>query len=55
VREFGYRLICHDAEDFENLTYLGTKRSGCDVEVNRLLVDSDLTVYINTERLLLLP
>lgn len=48
VRDFGYSLVCHDAEDPENLTYLGRSRSGCDVEINRLVVDSDLTVYINT-------
>jgi len=48
VREFGYRLLCHDAEDPENLAYLGTTRSGYDVEINRLVVDSDLTVYLNT-------
>lgn len=48
VREFGYRLICHDAEDSENLSYMGTTESGYDVEINRLVTDSDLTVYINT-------
>ena len=48
VQEFGYRLLCHDAEDPENLVYLGKTRSGYDVEVNRLVVDSDLTVYVNT-------
>ncbi|MFN7944572.1 MAG: lactate racemase domain-containing protein [Blastocatellia bacterium] len=48
VREFGYRLICHDAEDAENLVYLGRTESGYDVEVNRLVTDSDLTIYINT-------
>jgi hypothetical protein len=48
VQEFGYRLLCHDAEDPENLAYLGTTRSGYDVEVNRRVVDSDLTVYVNT-------
>jgi len=48
VKDFGYRLVCHDAEDFENLTYLGTSESGYDVEINKLVTDSDLTVYINT-------
>ena len=48
VEEFGYRLLCHDAEDRENLVYLGTTPSGYDVEVNRLVTDCDLTVYINT-------
>ena len=48
VKEFGYRLICHDAEDADNLTYLGTTASGHDVEINKLVTASDLTVYINT-------
>ncbi len=48
VREFGYRLFCHDAEDKENLVHLGLTSSGYDVEVNRLVVDSDLTIYVNT-------
>jgi len=48
VKEFGYRLICHDAEDFENLSYLGTTESGYEVEINKLVTDSDLTVYVNT-------
>ena len=48
VQEFGYRLLCHDAEDPESLVYLGTTESGYDVEVNRCITDSDLTVYINT-------
>ena len=48
VREFRYRLICHDAEDFDNLSYLGTTENGYDVEINKLVTDSDLTVYVNT-------
>jgi len=48
VEEFGYRLLCHDAEDRENLVYLGTTPNGYDVEVNRLVTDCNLTVYINT-------
>jgi hypothetical protein len=48
VQEFGYRLVCHDAEDAENLAYLGATASGHDVEINRRVTDSDLTVYINT-------
>lgn len=48
VQEFRYRLICHDAEDQDNLSYLGTTGSGYDVEINRRVTDSDLTVYINT-------
>ncbi len=47
VQRFGQRLTCHDAEDADNLTYLGTTPSGYDVEVHRLMVDSDLTIYVN--------
>jgi hypothetical protein len=48
VKEFGYRVLCHDAEDSENMVYLGTTDSGYEVEINKLVTDSDLTVYINT-------
>jgi hypothetical protein len=48
VKAFGYRVLCHDAEDPEGLTYLGRTDSGYDVEINRLVTDSDLTIYINT-------
>ena len=48
VDEFGYRLLCHDAEDPERLSYLGATASGYDVELNRLVTESDLTIYINT-------
>ncbi len=48
VNEFRYRLICHDAEDKENLTHLGMTESGYDVEINKRVTDSDLTVYVNT-------
>lgn len=47
VRRFGSRLSCHDAEDADNLVHLGTTPNGYDVEVHRLVVESDLTVYIN--------
>lgn len=47
VREFGERLICHDAEDKDNMVHLGKTPQGHDVEVNRLVAESDLTVYIN--------
>jgi len=41
------RLLCHDAEDAENLVHLGTTDNGYDVEVHRLVLESDLTVYVN--------
>jgi nickel-dependent lactate racemase len=48
VNAFRDRIICHDAEDAENIIRLGETPSGYDVEVNRRLVDSDLTIYVNT-------
>jgi hypothetical protein len=49
VAEFGPRLTCHDAEDPEQIADLGvTVEHGYPVEVSRLVTDSDLTVYVNT-------
>lgn len=48
VRRFEDRLTCHDAEDPEGNVHLGATNAGEDVEVNRLVVESDLTVYLNT-------
>jgi lactate racemase-like protein len=49
VREFGARLSCHDAEDREQIADLGASgEHGYPVEVSRLVTDSDLTVYVNT-------
>ncbi len=42
-----FSVSCHDAEDRENIVKLGETAEGYPVEVNRALVDSDLTVYIN--------
>ena len=48
VAEFGPRLLCHDAEDPALMVDLGrTAEHGYEVEVHRLVVESDLTVYIN--------
>jgi len=48
VAEFGSRLICHDAEDPALMVNLGrTPEHGYEVEVHRLVVESDLTVYVN--------
>ena len=47
VREFGDRLYCHDAEDADNLVQLGTTANGYHVELNKAVVDDDLTVYLN--------
>ena len=47
VNEFGGRLVCHDAEDPDNLVYLGKTPRGYDVELNRCVTDADLTIYLN--------
>jgi hypothetical protein len=47
VRRFRDRLRCHDAEDPSGTEYLGDTPGGYPVEVNRLVADSDLTVYLN--------
>lgn len=41
------RLRCHDAENPDALVHLGETPSGLDVEINRAVVDSDLTIYLN--------
>ena len=48
AQEFADRLLCNDAEDPENLVHLGKTARGHDVELNRLVADSDLTIYVNT-------
>jgi Lactate racemase N-terminal domain len=47
VGRFGERLFCHDAEDAENLVYLGQTRRGYDVELSRHAAEADLCVYVN--------
>lgn len=47
VAEFGPRLICHDAEDKENLAHLGITNSGYELEINKHAVDADLVISIN--------
>lgn len=47
VQRFRDRLVCHDAEEPGGLVHLGTTPRGHDVELNRLVADSDLTVYLN--------
>jgi hypothetical protein len=49
IRDFGSRLSCHDAEDPDQIADLGpTPDHGYPVEVSRLVTDTDLTVYVNT-------
>jgi hypothetical protein len=47
VKEHAERITCHDAEDPERLVHLGKTPSGLDVELNKAVVDSDLTIYLN--------
>lgn len=47
VREFKDRLRCHDAEDPDALSDLGSTASGYRVELNRCVTDSDLLIYLN--------
>lgn len=49
VREFGPRLVCHDAEAADQIVDLGpTPEHGYPVDVSRLVTGADLTVYVNT-------
>jgi nickel-dependent lactate racemase len=41
------RLFNHDAEDKENLAFLGETSRGMEVEVNRLVIDSDQFIYVS--------
>ena len=47
VEEFADRLFCHDAEDPDQLVYLGKTTSGYDIEISRHVMESDLTIYLN--------
>jgi hypothetical protein len=40
-------LVNHDAEDPDNLAFLGTTDQGEEVEINRRAAESDLIVYVN--------
>jgi Lactate racemase N-terminal domain len=40
-------LYNHDAEDPDNLTFIGTTPQGEEVEINKRAADSDLVVYVN--------
>ncbi|MDQ4006247.1 MAG: nickel-dependent lactate racemase [Actinomycetota bacterium] len=47
VGRFADRLGCHDAEDPEGNVHLGDTDDGYPVELNRLVTETDLTVYLN--------
>ena len=40
-------LYQHDAEDPDNLAYLGTTTEGEEVEINKRAAKGDLLVYVN--------
>jgi hypothetical protein len=44
---FPDHLKNHDAEDHDNLLYMGKTKHGEDVEINRRAAESDLIVYVN--------
>jgi nickel-dependent lactate racemase len=49
VAEFGARLVCHDAENRDEIADLGaTAEHGYPVEISRHVTGRDLTVYVNT-------
>ncbi len=48
IEAYGDRITCHDAEDKENIVYLGETENGYEVEVNRAVAESDLVIYVNT-------
>ncbi len=41
------RLYNHDAEDSDNLAYMGKTEAGEEVEINRKAAESDLIIYVN--------
>lgn len=45
------RLYCHDAEDRENLVLVGETERGFEVEVNRVVIESDQLFYVNIKSL----
>ncbi len=46
-KEYGDRIINHDADDRENLVVLGKTGDGYEVEINRFAAESDLIIYLN--------
>ena len=41
------RIRCHDAEDDDRIESLGATKTGYHVDVNKAVVESDLTIYLN--------
>jgi hypothetical protein len=48
IKEMGpERISCHDATDEKELVFLGGTVSGHEVEINRAVIESDITIYVN--------
>jgi lactate racemase len=47
VSRFSDRLQCHDAEDAADIVDMGKTPSGYNVDLHRMAVEADLTVYVN--------
>jgi hypothetical protein len=47
VDEFRDQLACHDAENPNGISTIGTTPNGYLVELNRLVAESDLVIYLN--------
>jgi hypothetical protein len=48
IQEMGpERVSCHDGTKEEELIFLGTTDSGYEVEINRAVAESDITIYVN--------
>ena len=48
IKEIGpERISCHDATKDDELVHLGSTQSGHEVEINRAVCDSDVTIYVN--------
>jgi hypothetical protein len=48
IKEMGpERISCHDATDDKELVFLGSTGSGHEVEINRAVTESDITIYVN--------
>ena len=44
VKDFAGQVHCHDAEDKDNIVYLGRTESGYEVELSRWITDADLVM-----------
>ena len=48
IREMGpERITCHDATKEKELVFLGSTESGIEIELNRAIDESDITIYVN--------